>query len=552
MDIFKYPLVWPSLSEELAPFMKYFQGIVLNAGSGSRSVQLGQKDLNIDIVPENNPDIVADLHRIPLLDESVDALVSIAVLEHTRYAWIVVGEFYRVMRSGGYGVIAVPFLQPRHACPYDFVRFTGNGLVELMEYAGFEIVETRTAHHFGQTLAWLLWEYLQANVPQKITWPFWYSLLRQLSLGRILGKNSPNTNNTEYVIVRKPGVEKPAPAHYLEASARLDSSEWFFPLLACPRTRQPLHRAGDVFISADNRFTYGYQDGRLHILPCEGEFRLRVNDSDTFTLYDKAPLLSIPNPRPLEISSFPKTGTSDSVVGEGHSVFFQSEVQKTLSQSASEKVAVLATSEYEGIFKNGGVGTYYRNLAKKLFKQGWSVILILCDHEKMLIDPSNYPELQNIFLTSEIRSSLELPSNHLSLLSPVRGNWYDYQSYCCFFFVQAIFNQFPNSKVYVEFPEMSGLGYRTIQAKRAGCLMDNCQIGVTMHSGHEWVHEANEKYTHVRSNLENLWVVYNFEQISFEEADLAFFPSYTLKSKVETYGWRNNNATHLPNYVPMI
>jgi hypothetical protein len=73
-----------------------------------------------------------------------------------------------------------------------------------------------------------------------------------------------------------------------------------------------------------------------------------------------------------------------------------------------------------------------------------------------------------------------------------------------------------------------------------------------MHSGHEWVHEANEKYTNERSNLESLWKVYNFEQISFEEADLAFFPSYTLKSKVDTYGWHTDNAAHLPNYIPMV
>jgi uncharacterized protein YbaR (Trm112 family) len=279
MTIFPYPLVWPSLSYELAPFLKYCQGIVLNAGSGQREIELGERNFGIDIVPDNNPDIVADLHRIPLRDESVDTIVSIAVLEHTRYAWIVAQEFYRVLRPGGFGVIAVPFLQPQHACPYDFIRFTSNGLVELMEYVGFEVVETQHVHHFGQTLAWLLWEYLQYNKPWKITWPFWSRLLNLLSKGKILGGDSPNTHNTEYVIVHKPGDSSAQSPHYLAAlTLSRETKDWFFPLLACPRTRQPLHRVEDCLISEDGQHNYAFKDGKPYLFPSEGEFRIKVNE----------------------------------------------------------------------------------------------------------------------------------------------------------------------------------------------------------------------------------------------------------------------------------
>jgi SAM-dependent methyltransferase len=260
MSIFSQPLVWPPLSQELEPFLKYCKGIVLNAGSGQRGIKLGDKDFGIDIVPDNNPDIVADLHSIPLLDEVVDTIVSIAVLEHTRYPWIVAQEFYRILRPGGYGVIAVPFLQPQHACPNDFVRFTENGLIELMNHSGFEVVETTYVHHFGQTLAWLLWEYLQYNKPSKIIKPFWFFLINQLSKGNLLKGDSPNTHNTHYVVVRKPG-DISEQNQLCTQLINSNSRAWFFPILACPKTKQRLHQSGENLISEDGNFTYKVENG---------------------------------------------------------------------------------------------------------------------------------------------------------------------------------------------------------------------------------------------------------------------------------------------------
>lgn len=257
--MFSNPLVWMPLAEEISPFLKYCYGIVLNAGSGQRSIKLGEKDLNIDITEYNKPDIIADLHQIPLLDESVDTIVSIAVLEHTRYPWQIAKEFYRVLRPMGYGVIAVPFLQPQHDFPGDYIRFTENGLIEIFKYAGFEIIETTHVHHFGQTLAWLLWEYLQFNPPKKITWCFWQNLIRQLSLGNLLKGDSPNTHNTHYIVVRKLG-EHSIKSHYIQSLAQKDKKDWFFPLLACPVTKQPLYLKENSLVSEDGKFIYGFQE----------------------------------------------------------------------------------------------------------------------------------------------------------------------------------------------------------------------------------------------------------------------------------------------------
>ncbi|WP_310489857.1 methyltransferase domain-containing protein [Chamaesiphon sp. VAR_69_metabat_338] len=267
MNINSDPIVWPKLEEELAPYLKYIHGIVLNAGSGQREIQLGKRDLNIDIVPSNKPDILGDLHALPLQDNAVDTIVSIAVLEHTRYPWIVAKEFHRVLRTGGYGVIAVPFLQPQHACPHDYVRFTEQGLVELMKYVGFDVIETGHVHHFGQTLAWQIWEYLKGSKTNKWTLPFWWVVVNQLSKGNFFKGNSETTHNTHYVIVHKPGEIVDSTAVDDKLLNNADPNNWFYPLLICPETIQPLQLTDDRLVSQDGRFAYDIADNIPNLLP---------------------------------------------------------------------------------------------------------------------------------------------------------------------------------------------------------------------------------------------------------------------------------------------
>ena len=280
-----YPIVWKPLTEELSPFLKHVKGIVLNAGAGQRDLKLGQREIGIDIVPNTNPDIVGDLHAIPLLDESVDSIVSIAVLEHTKYAWIVAQEFYRILRPGGSGVIAVPFLQPQHACPDDYVRFTEAGLVELMKYVGFEIVETAHVHHFGQTLAWLLWEYLIVNRPNKFILQLWLKLINRLSTGKIFNNDSPNTHNTHYVVIRKPGNPESPRRTSIESLLADPSKTWFAPLLACPNTKQPLSLQNDAYVALDGSYNYPIVQGTPH-LPPRPDLHLKSPAASTQTLLD--------------------------------------------------------------------------------------------------------------------------------------------------------------------------------------------------------------------------------------------------------------------------
>lgn len=86
---------------------------VLHAGCGSTPINdafEGWKELRLDIDPSATPDILAPITKIPLPDESVDAVYTSHTLEHVYYheALQALKEFRRVLKPDGYAVVIVP------------------------------------------------------------------------------------------------------------------------------------------------------------------------------------------------------------------------------------------------------------------------------------------------------------------------------------------------------------------------------------------------------------------------------------------------------------
>jgi len=101
----------------------------------------------MDPVPDYKPDIVGDIHDIPLPDESVPAIICLAVLEHVENPIRAMEEMYRVLKPGGKLFIYVPFLYYYHAhAGYykDYWRFTHDTLEMFAKpFAHSEIMEVR-------------------------------------------------------------------------------------------------------------------------------------------------------------------------------------------------------------------------------------------------------------------------------------------------------------------------------------------------------------------------------------------------------------------------
>jgi SAM-dependent methyltransferase len=101
----------------------------------------------MDPVPDYKPDIVGDIHSIPLAGETIDGIFCLAVLEHVKDPVRAMEELYRILKPGGKILIYVPFLYYYHAHPgyfQDYWRFTYDTLVGFAEkYSKYEIVPVR-------------------------------------------------------------------------------------------------------------------------------------------------------------------------------------------------------------------------------------------------------------------------------------------------------------------------------------------------------------------------------------------------------------------------
>ncbi|HEV8472274.1 MAG TPA: methyltransferase domain-containing protein [Methylomirabilota bacterium] len=112
--------------------------IVVNMGSGV--TRLHPELINVDRVPFPEVDILADFSRpLPIRSGSVDAVLSIAVLEHLRAPDFMASEIRRVLKPGGLVFIATPFLFPFHEAPEDYARWTVPGMQKLLGDS-FEVV----------------------------------------------------------------------------------------------------------------------------------------------------------------------------------------------------------------------------------------------------------------------------------------------------------------------------------------------------------------------------------------------------------------------------
>lgn len=103
----------------------------------------------MDPIPDYSPDIVGDMHNMPFSDDSQDAVICIAVLEHVEDPKKACEEIYRVLKPGGYAFVYTPFLFYYHAeSGYykDYWRFTKDSLDLLFKkFSKVEIQNVRGA-----------------------------------------------------------------------------------------------------------------------------------------------------------------------------------------------------------------------------------------------------------------------------------------------------------------------------------------------------------------------------------------------------------------------
>lgn len=135
-----------------SPLVLVVGGGTLGNGVGAIYTDRRIRVVGFDIYGSPLTQFIADAHQIPLANESVDAVVIQAVLEHVLDPREVVGEIRRVLRPGGLVYAETPFLQQVHAGPYDFIRFTSSGHRYL--FRAFEEIASGPVAGPGTQLLW--------------------------------------------------------------------------------------------------------------------------------------------------------------------------------------------------------------------------------------------------------------------------------------------------------------------------------------------------------------------------------------------------------------
>jgi SAM-dependent methyltransferase len=150
------------LENSLRQCAGYVKGRTLDVGCGQRPYEKtffagASKYIGADYLTDRSkPDVVCSALELPLPENSFDTVVSTEVLEHVPDPLRALKEMHRVVKPGGYVVVATPMYWPRHEAPYDYFRYPYDGMLHLVKESGLEMVRVfnrgRSYAYLGQVI----------------------------------------------------------------------------------------------------------------------------------------------------------------------------------------------------------------------------------------------------------------------------------------------------------------------------------------------------------------------------------------------------------------
>lgn len=124
-------------------------------GQEGRSIRNFFQDkeyIGSDMREGDGVDVILDLEKLDLPDESVGTAIAIDTFEHVREVWRATDELYRVLKPGGVVLFTSVMYFPIHAYPSDYWRFTPEAFRVLAQDFPVQVVEGAGLEDFPHTV----------------------------------------------------------------------------------------------------------------------------------------------------------------------------------------------------------------------------------------------------------------------------------------------------------------------------------------------------------------------------------------------------------------
>lgn len=159
-------LIRRSLLKKIMLFAPELKGAILDFGCGAKPYKelFSQctKYVGVDLENEAHDhsneevDIYYDGNTLPFDNESFQNVFCTEVLEHVPNIHNSLSEMNRVLEKQGKILITIPFVFPEHEMPYDFRRLTANGVKQVLQETGFEVLDCYTYGSFYKVVNQLI------------------------------------------------------------------------------------------------------------------------------------------------------------------------------------------------------------------------------------------------------------------------------------------------------------------------------------------------------------------------------------------------------------
>jgi len=198
----------------------------------------------------------------------------------------------------------------------------------------------------------------------------------------------------------------------------------------------------------------------------------------------------------------------------------------------------LITTEFHGLFRNGGIGTANTGLALALVDAGFEVTVAFADADESgpRVKVGDFPALQKHY------RSLGITLDYVPAYPHIPKAFDDCRSasYCVYLYLQ----QHGFDVVY--FNDCGGQGYYSLLAKHVGTFHNAPRMYVVAHGPQEWVLDINSIFWE-----QSTMTIAYLERRSVELADALISPSRYMADWMKSHGWTMPAQVRvLQNIVP--